>query len=248
MWPSFITFIALLIPIVGIVLGFDAVNSERSNGTLSLVLSQPIYRDAFINGKFLAGVVVMAIMLTSTMLVVSGMGLRIIGVPPNSEEVFRLFVFLLTSIVYGSLWLGIGILFSILLRRTATSVLASIAIWIFFSFFIALIARWLGGLIVPLGQDPAAELVVQRVEIEGAIMRISPIVLFEEAMACLLIPSIRSLGPLLPTETIRMLPNPLPMSQSLLLVWPQLTGLIAITAVCFAISYLKFTRQEIRPT
>jgi len=31
-----------------------------------------------------------------------------------------------------------------------------------------------------------------------------------------------------------------------LLVWPQLTGLIAATIVCFGLSYLLFLRQEIR--
>lgn len=49
--PSFTTFIALLGPFVGLTLGFDAINSERSEGTLNRLVSQPIYRDAVINGK-----------------------------------------------------------------------------------------------------------------------------------------------------------------------------------------------------
>ena len=47
--------IAIIIPIVGIALGFDAINSERTGGTLSRLLSQPVYRDSVINGKFVAG-------------------------------------------------------------------------------------------------------------------------------------------------------------------------------------------------
>ena len=43
--PSLISLLALLIPIIGIALGFDAINSERTGGTLSRVLSQPIYRE-----------------------------------------------------------------------------------------------------------------------------------------------------------------------------------------------------------
>ena len=39
---------------------------------------------------------------------------------------------------------------------------------------------------------------------------------------------------------------PLPLGQSLLVVWPQLTGLIAATVICFAISYIMFMRREIR--
>jgi ABC-2 type transport system permease protein len=38
----------------------------------------------------------------------------------------------------------------------------------------------------------------------------------------------------------------LPLQQSLLLIWPQLTGLIAGTLVLFVIGYVLFQRQEIR--
>lgn len=50
--PSISTFLAFLGPLAGIVLGFDCVNRERSLGTLNRLTSQPIYRDAIINGKF----------------------------------------------------------------------------------------------------------------------------------------------------------------------------------------------------
>jgi ABC-2 type transport system permease protein len=43
-----------------------------------------------------------------------------------------------------------------------------------------------------------------------------------------------------------MLPNPLPVAESLMLVWPQIVGLLALTAVCFAIAYTKFMTEEIR--
>ena len=39
---------------------------------------------------------------------------------------------------------------------------------------------------------------------------------------------------------------PLPVSQSFILIWPQLTGLIAAMIVMFAIAYVVFQRQEIR--
>ena len=63
--PSFMSFIALLGPIVGLALGFDAVNSERANGTLNRLVAQPIYRDSIIIGKFLAGTAVIAIVIFS---------------------------------------------------------------------------------------------------------------------------------------------------------------------------------------
>ena len=51
--PSFVSFIALLGPFVGLALGFDdGIIGEKSERTLYRLTSQPIYRDSIINGKF----------------------------------------------------------------------------------------------------------------------------------------------------------------------------------------------------
>jgi ABC-2 type transport system permease protein len=39
---------------------------------------------------------------------------------------------------------------------------------------------------------------------------------------------------------------PLPLSQSVLLIWPHLTGLVAATLLLFALAYVLFQRREIR--
>ena len=71
--PSFPFFLSLFIPILGIALGFDAINSERNSGNLSRILSQPVYRDSVINGKFLAGLMILSILVISIVLVVGGL-------------------------------------------------------------------------------------------------------------------------------------------------------------------------------
>jgi ABC-2 type transport system permease protein len=40
--------------------------------------------------------------------------------------------------------------------------------------------------------------------------------------------------------------NPLSLGQSLVVVYPYLVALIAISMICFAVSYLIFMMQEIR--
>jgi ABC-2 type transport system permease protein len=245
---SFLTFVVFFVPIVGIALGFDAINSERNNGTLSRLLSQPIFRDAVINGKFLAGVVTIAIMLLSIILLVAGIGLRMIGVPPSSEEVIRLMAFFTLGIVYGAFWLGLAILFSIFFRRVATSALASIAVWIFFTFFIFMVAGLVADMLVPVDEASMPAELLRNAEVNRMVMRISPIILFQEAVTTLLDPLIRTLGFITLDEIGWMIPSPLPLGQSLLLVWPHITYLIALTAICFAISYAKFMCEEIRST
>src|SRR3990170_7560010 len=87
MLPPFVSFISFLGPLIGLALGFDAINSEQARGTLSRILAQPVYRDSIINGKFLAGIATIGLMLLSIGLLLGGMGLRMIGVPPTFEEV-----------------------------------------------------------------------------------------------------------------------------------------------------------------
>jgi len=228
--PLFIFFIAFFMPIVGIALGFDAINSEKSNGTLSRLVSQPIYRDVIINGKFLAGGVTIAIMLTSMVVLVGGVGLCIIGVPPSSEEVIRLMAFLAVGIVYGGFWLGVAILFSIFFRRAATSALASIGVWIFFIFMFAF------PFFVQLWQE----------QIGLVIMRISPVTVFWQVINILLVPEARTLGQILQSGFVGVPTSALALDQSLLTVAPHLVSLIVLTVVCFAVSYVKFMREEIR--
>ena len=246
--PSFLTFIVFFVPIVGIALGFDAINSEKNSGTLSRLLSQPIFRDAVINGKFLAGVVTIAIMLVSIVMLVAGVGLWMIGVPPSSEEVLRLMAFLVVSIVYGAFWLGLAMLFSIFFQRVATSALASIAVWIFFIFFMLMLAGLIANMLVPVDQQSGQQELLRNAEVNLMAMRMSPITLFQEAVITLLVPGVRTLGFVTETVAAWMLPNPLSLGQSLLVAWPHLVSLLALTVVCFAISYIRFMREEIRST
>lgn len=248
---SLVQFVAFFGPLVGLILGFDTINRERNEGTLSKLLSQPIYRDVVINAKFLAGVIMISIMLVSIVLVITGLGLLVMGIVPGMEEIWRIIFYLIISIIYISFWLGVAILFSILFRSTATSALASLAVWIFFSFFVSIganiAANALAGDLPP--DSPEAEL--QQVKIIRAFKLISPMELYTDSTATIIDPlrksnrSIISVGPL---ENISMsrFSGPLPLSQSILIVIPHIISLVAITIICFAVSYTVFMRQEIR--
>lgn len=245
--PALTFYIYLLVPIIGIALGFDAINSERSGGTLSRLLSQPVYRDSVVNGKFLAGIVTLAIMITTTLLLVSGYGLRMIGVPPTAEEIIRLFIYLILTIIYGAFWMGLAILFSVVFRRIAASLLISLAVWIFFSFFMAMIAPAMANVLSPVVEGDQATL-IQNAEMYQMLQRVSPSVLFDEATRVLLLPVVRSLGIITMSQAAYMVPNPISLGQSLLLIWPHLSSLVCLSVICFAISYVLFMRQEIRAT
>jgi ABC-2 type transport system permease protein len=251
---SFVQFIGFFGPLIGIFLGFDSINRERVSRTLTKLVSQPIYRDSIINAKFLSGVTVIAIVLVAIVLIISGLGIRLIGVVPGAEEVWRLVIYLIISVLYISFWLGISILFSVIFKSTATSALASLAIWIFFSFFVSLGAGFLADAVAPISQSSTGidpELIIKHEQVQRITSLFSPMTLYSDATNTILDPmrkttqSLILMGPLERLSLSRF-QNPLPLIQSLFIVVPYLISIVAITVLCFGICYLVFMRQEIR--
>jgi len=244
--PAFVGFLSFLVPLIAISLAFDAINGEFNQRTLSRLLAQPIYRDALLMGKFLAGLFTLALVLTAIWLLIIGMGLIGLGVPPNGEEVARSLVFLLATIFYGGIWLAVALVCSTVFRQPATAALASLALWLFFLIFWGILATVLVQVVHPVQYGTVPELLSQA-KTQLALERISPNTLYVEATIGLLQPAVRSFGIVLPTDMQGALMGaPLPLRQSLLLIWPQLTGLIAVTILLFALAYVLFQRQEIR--
>lgn len=243
--PSFVVFIGFLGPLLGIGLGFDAINSEHNKGTLSRILAQPIPRDFLLNAKFAAGIIVVSVMLFSLSLLVLGAGLLAIGIPPTVEEFARVIIYTLLSILYISFWLNLSILFSVRFKQPATSALSAIAVWLFFTVFYPLIVN-----IIVKGFEPskfASPRVIYLYEkLKFGLVQIMPNELFNGITSALFMPSVRSIGPLSMEQMHGAIPGVLPLGQSLLIVWPQLTGLIALTITCFVLAYILFMRREIR--
>ena len=251
---SFVQFIGFFGPLIGIILGFDVISRERVSRTLSKLVSQPIYRDSIINAKFLSGVAMIKIILVAIMLLISGLGIRLIGVVPGTEEILRLFIYLIITILYISFWLGVSILFSVIFRSSATSALASLALWIFFSFFVSLGAGFLSDAIAPISQSSNnvdAQMVMKNEQVKRVVSLFSPMTLYGEATSTILDPmrkttsSIVLMGPLERLSMSRF-QNPLPLIQSLIIVLPHIISLVAITMLCFGVCYAIFMRQEIR--
>ncbi|HAM55002.1 MAG TPA: ABC transporter [Candidatus Rokubacteria bacterium] len=252
---SLAQFVAFFGPLIGLVLGFDAINRERAQRTLAKLVAQPIYRDSIINGKFLAGLTTVTVLLAGIVLLISGLGLRELGVVPGWEEVGRLAVYLVISVLYVGFWLGLAILASVLFRGMATSALAVLALWIFLAFFVPLGATLVADSVVPVPTTGQAEIdtVLRHETIKRAVSYVSPIALYTDATSVILDPmrkTTRALVLVGPLERLSLsrFQNPLPLGQSALVVAPHLILLVALTFVCFAISYAAFMRQEVRTT
>ncbi|GGH73034.1 ABC transporter permease [Filimonas zeae] len=244
--PPFHVFISFLGPLLGISLGFDAINAEKNNGTLIRLMAQPVYRDNLLLSKFTGAMVIIATLFISLCLLMLGGGLLLTGVRIEPQELLRIATFIVFTIVYVSFWLALAILLSIQFKQAATSALTAIGVWLFFTVFYPIVVNLVIRAFLP---DPSF---LSRDEIAGYnemilnILRVAPGQLYADATTTLLMPSVRSLGPLTMEQLAGAIPTPLPFKESLLIVWPQVSGLLAATVVCFAFSYYLFMRREIR--
>jgi ABC-2 type transport system permease protein len=246
--PSVQGFLGLVAPLLGLAFAFDSINGERAQGTLPRLLSQPIHRDDVINGKFAAGLAVIAIVIGVVIGVIAAFGIIRLGIVPAASEALRLILWLLLTFIYVSFWLAFGMLLSVVVRRAATSALIGFGAWLLFTIFGGLITQLIGGFMAPLTGTVQQQ--INSIQLQETINRLLPDTLYREASLVLLNPQVTSVSS---PATIagyqqaqQRIPSLLSLDQSFILVWPQVVALVALTVACFAIAYVRFMRQEVR--
>jgi len=251
---SFIQWMAFFGPLLGLALGFDAINKEKTSGTLSILLSQPIFRDSIINGKFLAGATALATLTVSTIGIMCGLTIPILGFGPTLEGASRVVLLSSLTVLHLAFWLSLGLLYSVLTKKTSTSMLASIATWLFFAIIINILAYLISSLMVPMpsymlglgspeGQDfdlrvraQYQEIMQRRSAVQSTILKVSPINLYSESALVILgeVQKVSGMGA--PSVT-----------SGLTAILANIATIAVGMVVCFAISYVKFLSSEIRP-
>jgi len=251
---SFLQWMIFFGPLLGLALGFDAINKEKTSGTLSILLSQPIFRDSVINGKFLAGAAALATLTVSTVGIMCGLAIPMIGFGPTFEGASRVVLLSLLTVLYLAFWLSLGLLFSVLTKKTSTSMLSSVATWLFFTIVINILAYLIASLMVPVPsgmfrtgdlegqgldifQSPEyLELMQRRIAVASTILKVSPINLYSEAALAIL-------------GVVQVLPgmDAPSVASGLAAIWANIAAIAVGLVVCFAVSYVKFLRSEIRP-
>lgn len=125
---SLVSLVIYLIPLIALLLGFDAIVGERERGSLDLLLSFPITRTEFLLGKYLglAGAL--------TLSTVAGFSLvaALLYQQFKWAGLFHYLGFIISSVLLGLAFLSLAIFMSVIAReRTRASGLA-IALWFFF--------------------------------------------------------------------------------------------------------------------
>lgn len=126
---SLSTLAVYLIPLIALLLSFDAIAGELDRGTLQLVLAMPIARWQVLAGKYLGHLAVLTIALV-TGYGIAGMLALFIGGAVGTAAVAGLAVLVLTSVLLGAVFIAIGYLASACVRQTGTAAALAVAIWL----------------------------------------------------------------------------------------------------------------------
>ena len=124
--PSLVTLASLLVPLVALVLGHDAIVGERERNTLGLLLSLPVERYEVVLAKFLGRGVAL------TLAVLLGLGAAIVVAQSGQGAV--LVSLILPTLLLGLAFMSIGLLISSIAKRQVTAASLVVVVWFLFVF------------------------------------------------------------------------------------------------------------------
>jgi Cu-processing system permease protein len=134
--PLAITIVSLsslsifLLPLIALLLSYDAIVGEVDRGTMALLLAYPVTRWQVVIGKFLGHLAILAF---ATLVGFGAAGLALWFGGDSDPASWRAFaVLMLSSVALGGAFLAIGYVVSIAVRDRGTAGAIAIGIWLLF--------------------------------------------------------------------------------------------------------------------
>ncbi|HSN33065.1 MAG TPA: ABC transporter permease subunit [Ideonella sp.] len=119
-----------LVPLIALLLSFDAIVGEQERGTLMLLLSYPVSRWQVVVGKTLGHVAILGV---ATVLGYGAAAAALAAKGGVGAEAWQAFAaLLLTSVMLGASFVAMGCLASTLVRERATAAGFAVGVWLFF--------------------------------------------------------------------------------------------------------------------
>ncbi|PSJ80672.1 ABC transporter permease [Neisseria iguanae] len=120
-----------LIPLIAMLLAYDALIGEIERGTMGLLLSYPISRNRILAGKFLGHLIILTLATTAGY-GLAGIALQLAGGGINIAA-WKPFAGLIgASVILGAAFLALGYLISAKVKERGTAAGIAIGVWLFF--------------------------------------------------------------------------------------------------------------------
>ncbi|MCB1480473.1 MAG: ABC transporter permease [Rhodobiaceae bacterium] len=126
---SLSTLSVYLIPLIALLLSFDAIAGEIDRGTLQLVLATPIARWQLLVGKFLGHLAVLTIAIVISSGIAAILAIALDG-NPGPQPLGGLAALAATSILLGAVFIAVGYIASASVRQTGTAAALAVGIWL----------------------------------------------------------------------------------------------------------------------
>ncbi|MCL0034963.1 ABC transporter permease [Dehalococcoidia bacterium] len=151
MWMR--TAMPVLGAILAVVMGFDLISRERQDRTLKTLLSHPIYRDEIINGKAIAGLLVIILAIGMTFGISLAM-LLISDIVPTIGEFVNIALFGIISVILLVSFFAIALMSSVLFKNSGSSIMFAFGIILVISLILPAIAPFAAEMIVGPPPEP----------------------------------------------------------------------------------------------
>ncbi|HEX7012017.1 MAG TPA: ABC transporter permease subunit [Steroidobacteraceae bacterium] len=124
---SLVSLAVYLIPLIALILGFDAIVGERERGSLDLLLSMPLTRSELLLGKYIG----LSAALTCSTAIGFGMAGVLLGSSLSPNVLYHYSGFVLSAVLLGLAFLSIALMVSTFAADRASASGAAIAVWFF---------------------------------------------------------------------------------------------------------------------
>ena len=146
--------IGYVLSLIALLFSFDSVSSERERGTLRLTLSNSVPRHTVLFGKFLGALISIAMPFTFAILI----NLLVISTSSSihleADAWLRLGIIFGIALLYTCLFLGLGLLVSSRVQRSAVSLVILLLAWVLLVVFMpSTLASIAGGFSQPMTSD-----------------------------------------------------------------------------------------------
>lgn len=120
----------VVLSLIALLFAYDAIAGDREAGTLRLVISHPVRRGSILVAKYISAMiclllpVLMSLLMVMFLLSISG------SIQLSGQDFVRIGGIVLTTSIYLSVFYLIGLLISTMTRRTATSLMLCMFVWV----------------------------------------------------------------------------------------------------------------------
>ncbi|MDI9395275.1 MAG: ABC transporter permease [Euryarchaeota archaeon] len=122
--------VSLFAPVMGIVLGFDAVVKEIKSSSMNVLLTHPVFRDNIILGKILGSGLCILLVLFFSINLATGVMLMASGVPVTMQQITRIEIFVILTFFYALIFLAISIMISTISKKSNDSLIFNLIFWL----------------------------------------------------------------------------------------------------------------------